>query len=200
MAENDLSQNASSVIDQNHPIGPIFIDDDRCRCALQTRLSTEAWRCLDDWSSNLYSGDTGKWFFAVNPTDVASLRDPLNSDRDPPNLTESYRIDHHGQNAHFVSMNTSDEDVGGMDKYCTGKNDTQLSSLYYGVVVRSQVISLSPCWQPGMIALTLQNASGWNATGCNLGFLCKRAGPFTQKTHERYASNSHCGRSEQHSR
>ena len=83
---------------------PTLIDDGGCRCALQEELDTEAWRCIANMTDNIYSGQMGKWFFAVNKTDRNSLKDSPNSDRNPPNLTLPYIIKGNGQDAEFAYL------------------------------------------------------------------------------------------------
>lgn len=182
MADEDVSKIISS---QDNPsgeteaqlTGPTLIDDGGCTCALQEQLSTEAWRCLANTTTNIYSGQTGKWFFAINQTNPASLRDSPNSDSNPPNVTTSYAIQGYGKKAEFVAITSSNEPADLGDVTCSGKNDTKASSAFYRFATTSRVESLSPCWQPGIVPLTIQNASEWNATGCNLGFFCKCGSP-----------------------
>ena len=170
-----LWQNISSNATVPQPTGPTLIDNGGCRCALQEELNTEAWRCIANPTTDIYSGQTGKWFFAANQSDSASLHDSPNSDSNPPNVTTSYDIEGVGQNAEFVVTPSFNETMDLGDVICTGKNDTNASAAFYKLVAISVTESLSPCWQPGIIALAIQNASDWNATGCNLGFLCKCA-------------------------
>ena len=181
MAEDGLFQNTSSSLLELLPKGPTLIDDDGCRCALQEELHTEAWRCIADLTDNIYSGQTGKWFFAVNKTNRNSLKDSPNSDKNPPNLTRPYIIKGNGQDAKFAVIAPSDEAADLEDASCSGRNDTQWSSTFYRLIAISLVESSSPCWQPGIIPLTIQNASEWNTTGCNRGFLCKYPGPIAQR-------------------
>lgn len=68
------------------PTGPYFIDTGGCRCALQTEVNKEAWRCISNTTQDIYQGDSGKWFFAVNQSDSASLTAPANSSTNPPDL------------------------------------------------------------------------------------------------------------------
>ena len=178
MAEDGLSQNTSSNMMEIQPKGPTLIDDGGCRCALQEELDTEAWRCIANTTDNIYSGHTGKWFFAVNKANRNSLKDSPNSDINPPNLTRSYIIKGNGQDTEFAVNTPSDEATDIQDATCSGRNDTKASSAFYRYIATSLVESSSPCWQPGVIPLTIQNASEWNATGCNLGFLCKYASPI----------------------
>lgn len=170
-----VSQNVSESVTQSPPTGPTLIDDAGCRCALQEELSTEAWRCVANITNNIYLGQTGKWFFAVNQINSASLHDPINSDSNPPNLSTSYFIEKNGQSVRFVKTASSDETTNLGDAICSGRNDTNASSAFYRYVATSVTMSSSICWQPGIIPLVLQNASEWNVTGCSLGFLCECA-------------------------
>lgn len=185
MAAEVLPQNFSLDTITTQPVGPIFIDDEECTCALQEALGTEAWRCVTNSTSEVYSGQTGKWFFAINQTDIASLRDSPNSDSNPPNTSMSYVIEGEGRNAKFKEMNSSSittdssnitTDLGYVR--CSGNNNTEDSSDFYRVMAMPSVMAFSvPCWQPGVIPLVMQNQSAWNATGCNLGFFCNCANP-----------------------
>ena len=158
------------------PKGPIFIDDEGCRCALQEELGTAAWRCTDSPDDDdIYSGERGKWFFATNQTDPASLQALPNSERNPPVLHPSYVLSEEGQTTTFEVIDPSYE-FSSLDS-CTGRNDTDASANFYRLLVTSKMMSPSPCWQPGIIAVAVQNASAWNATGCNLGFYCKCSEP-----------------------
>ena len=193
MAEDGLSQNISSSTMEGQPKGPMLIDEGGCRCALQEELDTEAWRCIANTTDNIYSGQTGKWFFAVDKTNRHSLKDSPNSDTNPPNLTRSYMIKGDGQDREFAVITPSDEAADLEDATCSGRNDTKASSAFYRYMAASLVHSSSPCWQPGIIPLTIQNASEWNATGCNLGFLCKYASPIAWSYLEADAYESaHC--------
>lgn len=174
----------SSSIVEAQPKGPTFIDDGGCRCALQEELNTEAWRCTANPTDNIYSGHAGKWFFAVSQTNHNSLKDSPNSDTNPPNLTRSYIIKGNGQHAKFAVMTPSDEATEIGDATCSGKNDTKASSAFYRYIATPLVESSSPCWQPGIIPLAIQNASEWNATGCNRGFLCKYTTPIAKSSFE----------------
>ena len=160
--------------------GPVFIDDEECKCALQEKLDANAWRCVADLTRNIYSGQKGKWFFAVNQTSHGSLKDSPNSDNNPPNLTRSYIIKGNQQDMEFAVITPSDEAAHLEDGNCTATNDTQASSVLYQYIgIATSLMNMSSaCWQPGNTPLTIQNASEWNATGCNLGFLCKYASSF----------------------
>ena len=184
MAEDGLSQDPFPRLMELQPKGPTFIDDEECRCALQEKLDTEAWRCIDDWSHNIYVGQTGKWFIALNKTNRDSLKDSPSSNINPPNLTRSYIIKGNGQDAEFEATTPSDEAADLDDAICSGKNDTEASSALYRVAEILLVESSSPCWQPGVISLNIQNASEWNATGCNRGFLCKYTIPIAKSSFE----------------
>ena len=178
MAEDGLSQNISSNLMDIQPKGPTLIDDEECKCALQEELDTEAWRCIANVNDNIYSGQTGKWFFAVNKTNRNSLKDSPNSDINPPDLTRPYIIKGNGQDAEFAVITPSDEAADLEDATCSGRNNTALSSTFYRIIAISLLESSSPCWQPDIKPVTIQNASEWNATGCNRGFLCKYASPI----------------------
>ena len=175
MEPESSSHNLSSNLTDNQPRGPVFIDDELCECALQEELGKQAWKCFENGTTEFYVGQTGKWFFAVNQINAALLRDPINSDSNPPDLDIPYIIDGQGPSAKFVRMTSNNDTKNPDDAYCTGKNDTEVSSTFYTFLAASAITSRSPCWQPGTVARLLQNASAWNATGCSLGFLCKCA-------------------------
>ena len=113
----------SSNLTESQTTGPIFIDDAECKCALREELGKEAWRCTNV-TSNIYLGQSGKWFFAVNQTDALSLKESSNSDSNPPNLHASYAIQSEGQNAKYVEVTLRDMD-------CSGVNDTEASTDFY---------------------------------------------------------------------
>ena len=167
----------SSDITETQPTGPLFADDGQCRCALQEALNTEAWRCIANATSNIYTGQTGKWFLAANQTNPKSLQEPANSGNNPPDIGTSYIIEGEGQDAKFVVVTPQNQGMDLGDITCSGKNDTRASSALYRFLAAATIDSLSPCWQPGITPLLLQNASDWNATGCNLGFLCECISP-----------------------
>lgn len=169
------SNDFTSGVTENQPTGPLFADDKGCRCALQEELGKESWRCIANATSNIYLGQSGKWLFAVNQSDTASLHEPINSNSNPPDLDILYVIDDTGQNANFVLSTPQNANSDLSDLICSGRNDTDASSSLYKLLAVSMTESPSPCWQPGIIPLILQNASQWNATGCNLGFLCEFA-------------------------
>ena len=176
MEPGNSSQYLPANLTDNQPRGPVFIDDESCECALQEMLGKQAWKCFTNQTADeIYLGQTGKWFFAVNQTDAALLSDPINSDSNPPDLNVSYIIEGQGSSAEFVKMTSENDTKNPFDAYCTGKNNTEASSGLYTFLAASAITSLSPCWQPGTVARLLQSESAWNATGCSLGFLCKCA-------------------------
>ncbi len=182
----NLSSNDTDTPDENNFLddtetpGPVFIDKAECRCTLQETLGTVAWRCIHIQEiSDLFveptgTDQSGKWFFATNQSDPASLQDLPNSNRNPPNITTSYAIEgDKEEDWRFVEF-TSPSDLTDLDgAICSGKNDTESSSAYYRYLATVKVSSESECWQPGTVALLIQNTTQWNATGCSLGFLCK---------------------------
>ena len=177
MEPENSPQSLSSNLTSDQPRGPVFFDDELCECALQEELGKQAWKCFTNGTADqIYVGQAGKWFFAVNQTNATLLRDPINSDSNPPDLSVPYIIEGQGPSATFVKMtsknDTKDPDD---DASCTGKNDTEVSSTFYTLLAAYAITSPSPCWQPGTVARLLQSASAWNATGCSLGFLCKCA-------------------------
>lgn len=172
MAAEGLDDSIFNVTEaRSQSFGPLFADDEECMCALQFELGKEAWRCLANFTSNIYSGQTGKWFFAVNQANPASLQKPINSDSNPPDVGTAYVIQGDGHNGEFVDITHEKPSIALGDMTCSGNNDTEVSSALYKHLPAARY--LSACWQPGTTPLIIQNASEWNATGCNLGFLCK---------------------------
>ena len=178
MAAEAGSNHFSSNLTQLAPQGPLFIDDEKCTCALQEEIGKEAWRCIANSTANIYSGQTGKWFFALNQSNPESLRALPNSASNPPDVATSYIIQSEGQNEKFEEITRENQPPDPDDQDCSGKNDTEASANLYRFLVVSATDSASPCWQPGTIALSIQNASEWNATGCNLGFLCELSSQY----------------------
>jgi hypothetical protein len=162
------SQLFSSNLAASEPNGPFFLDTGRCRCALQGKLSADAWRCIGNATENLYVGDSGKWFYASNKNNSSSLKDPLNSDSNPPDTSHQYMI----LDNQFEPI-AKNKTFAAQDLSCTGKNDTVLSSQLYQTIAAVNSGNV-PCWQPGTIPLVIQTPIDWAAHGCNLGFLCKR--------------------------
>ena len=161
----------TNALDQNKPRGPFFIDSAGCECALQEKLSIPAWRCITNVPENLYDGDDGKWFYAVDDSNNDSVTEPENSDSNPPNLSKAYEIK---SNEFWTFPTDGDDGVTGnvQDVVCTGQNQTQASAAFYNQ--SSAILSGQddPCWQPGTIPLPLQTAEDWNTTGCKHGFFC----------------------------
>ncbi|KAL9066079.1 MAG: hypothetical protein Q9161_007804 [Pseudevernia consocians] len=193
------SDEFASGITETQPTGPLFVDNGGCRCALQETLGKESWRCIANTTSNIYSGQTGRWFFAADQDDPASLQELPNSDSNPPNLGTSYVIEGEGQNAEFVLITSKNETTDLGDITCSAKNDSDASSYLYQFMAVSATDSLSPCWQPGTIPLIIQNARQWNAKGCNLGFLCECANSNAPRSLQKSADGSFYHRPEQHS-
>ncbi len=182
MATESVSQNFSSndidSLDDPGSLGPTFIDETECRCHLQEALGKEAWRCSHIDETDPFS--VGIWFFAINQSDPVSLQDLPNSNRNPPNMSTSFIIDDKEGDLKFMKL-TSLSDPPLDNSTCTGKNDTKSSSDYYRMLAPALVSSGSECWQPGTVALVIQNVTQWNATGCSLGFLCKFVNPNAKR-------------------
>ena len=180
---NSSSNDTDTLVDPGS-LGPTFMDQTGCRCTLQETLGKEAWGChyLFDFS-DLFSVPTEAtqtgmvvWFFATNQSDPVSLQDLPNSNRNPPDITTSYII----QGGEFVKSPSLDGPFLD-DLTCSGKNDTKSSADYYRILATASVSSASECWQPGTVALKIQNVTQWNATGCSLGFLCKSVNPNAKR-------------------
>ena len=182
----------AEALQVSEPNGPFFIDTGACRCALQEELSGEAWRCIGNATGDLYTGEAGKWFWALE-NNTSSLKDPVYSDSNPPNTTIAY-IDLNGQFVPLIANTTSNEEpaIGfnnpsvddisvasntttfAQDQQCTGKNDTQASMQFYQELRAIESGKYLPCWMPGTVPVVIQNYTSWKSSGCNLGFLCER--------------------------
>jgi len=160
----------SSTLIANQPKGPFFIDTGGCGCALQEQLDKAAWRCLANATESMYQGQDGKWFYAANQENAASLKQPENSDSNPPDTGTAYEI----QNNQWSSFPHDGGPVHAQDVSCTGHNATQASETFYKDMATLVSGQDDPCWQPGTLPLVIQNATEWNATGCNLGFFCEQ--------------------------
>ena len=170
------------------PTGPIFVDTASCQCALQLKQDTEpseqsrnqAWRCIGNATENIYLGHTGKWFFPVNEGSKADLNQTYNWANNPPDTTQPYLLEDSQDKteAHYIPFNATDSSqLSLFDQACTGQNDTEFSGPFYQVLADTEAGRIPTaarlCVAPSAIPITLQNASSWNNTGCNLGFFCK---------------------------
>lgn len=167
------SQLFAEALNASEPTGPFFVDTGACRCALQEELSGEAWRCIGNATEDLYAGEAGKWFWALE-NNTSSLRDPVYSDSNPPNTTTTY-INLNGQFVPLIANDTSNEDTTTLaqDQRCTGKNDTQASMQFYQELSAVDSGKYLPCWMPGTVPVVIQNSTSWKSSGCNLGFWCE---------------------------
>lgn len=164
----------SSILLANQPKGPFFIDTGACQCALQEILDQEAWRCISvNATENIYQGNDGKWYFAVDQNNSASITDSKDSDSNPPDTGTEYEIQD-DQFQPFSDSNVTATAVGVQNLACTGQNDTTASGQYYERMDALVSGQMNPCWQPGTVPLVIQTQSSWNKNGCNLGFLCKQ--------------------------
>lgn len=157
----------SSGLMANRPEGPFFIDTGSCGCALREELDKAAWRCLVSATDGMYEGQDGKWFYAVSQNNKASLKDPINSDSNPPDPSTEYEI--RDDRWSRIPDDGTPEDDG-----CTGQNATEASSTFYAKLSGLKSGKDNPCWQPGTLPLVIQDATQWNATGCKLGFFCEQ--------------------------
>jgi len=110
-------------------------------------------------------------------SDSGSFNQPANSNINPPDLDNPYMV-LNGQFETFpdTPTNSTKRDSEVQHVNCLGTNDTEaLSKVYQKLagVVSGQDL---PCCQPGAVPLVLQDASEWNATGCQLGFFYKCIG------------------------
>lgn len=185
------SQLFAETLQASEPTGPFFIDTGACRCALQEELSGEAWRCIGNATGDLYAGEAGLWFWALE-NNTSSLSEPLYSDSNPPNTTTAY-FDLNDQFVPLIANTTSNEDsstasdiipvdnrsaasniaTSAQDQQCTGINDTQASTQFYQRLRAVNSGDYLPCWMPGTIPVVIQNSTSWKSSGCNLGFLCE---------------------------
>ena len=167
------SSEFSSSLKANKPKGPVFVDDGGCLCALQNQLHTDAWRCLANTPENLYDGQDGKWFYAVDQSNPDSVTEPENSDSNPPDLSSAYEIKN-GQWYMFPDDGDDGVPDNVQDITCSGNNQTQASAKFYNQTNALLSGQDYPCFQPGTAPLVIQTASEWNKTGCKLGFYCEQ--------------------------
>ena len=174
------SNEFTGALKDAQPQGPFFIDTGGCGCALQEKLSRDAWRCIANLTENAYDGDSGKWYYAANQANPASIQAPENSDSNPPDTGTAYEIKDNNfwssSEANSTDPTSDTQDI--QDVYCTGDNSTQASAQFYQTL--ADVISGKdlPCWQPGTLPLQIQSAESWNQTGCNAGFFCEYNNPI----------------------
>lgn len=167
------------------PLGPDFIDQEGCRCALQTSIrydpssqkdGTEAWRCLGNINEDIYTGNSGKWFLPSSTSSSADLSEPETWAGNPPDLSQTYVVMDSTPTAYDYYNSSDPSQLSSIDLDCTGQNNTSRSQQYYAAVKNtfsSASNSSTPvCLQPQGQPIPFQNATSWNQIGCSLGFFC----------------------------
>ncbi|KAI1482254.1 hypothetical protein F4774DRAFT_335343 [Daldinia eschscholtzii] len=155
--------------------GPLFLDTQACLCALQrTTTSSEsniAWQCIGNQTQGVYNVTTGKWFNSVGPSKIPEellISDATNH----PDTSKSFMLD----NSTHALIDLDPSKLSVWDQACTGENHTSFSTSYYRAAAEidrdETPVDAAPCWRPGALPITIQNASSWETQGCNEGFLC----------------------------
>ena len=170
--------------------GPFYIDTESCRCALQlfnqtavhldAQESEEAWRCIGDSNEDIYSGENGRWFLPQHTAkfadgDINDISQPSNWAGNPPDIQTTYIVDNTTHELQPLD-DTDQAQLSVFDTLCSGKNSSDQSTRYYNSVKQIEAgqppTDASTCLA-GTSPIELQNASTWQAHGCNLGFFCK---------------------------
>ena len=162
------------------PTGPFFIDTESCQCALrpanqtavEPRRSPQGWRCIGDPNSDVYIGESGKWFL---PFDHNGDTSNDISAGPQPDLQTTYIINNATQELEPLSEDPEDQ-LSILDQVCSGQKDDEQSTIFYDQV--TQIEAGTPPVPPpiclaGTTPVQLQNASAFAEKGCNLGFFCK---------------------------
>ncbi len=120
---------------------PSYIDTASCLCGILKSASSlpdngeqiELWRCIGNASDNISSGGHGKWYNTSLPSqELSGINKPQNWGENPPDLSQVYVLeDQNGKAVYQKWSSGSSPDLIGADVGCTGKNDTELSTMYY---------------------------------------------------------------------
>ena len=162
------------------PSGPFFIDTESCQCALQPANQTavesgsalQGWRCIGDPNSDVYTGESGKWFLPIDQNDDYS--NDINGGP-PPNLQTTYIINNATHELEPLKEDLEDQ-LSILDQVCSGQRDTEQTSIFYDQLQQVEdgnVPVPPPICLAGTQPVQLQNASTFAEKGCNLGFFCK---------------------------
>ena len=157
---------------QVEPQGPTFLDTEACLCALretpETKKNDGIWHCIGNQTENVYGAISGKWFRTSRGG--SKIDGPMNNAYNTPNGPDL---------AWDANSKSFSDDIGKLsirDRYCTGSNQTIMSTAFYravGELQRNETpIDAFPCWRPGALPVQIQNQSQWLADGCHPGFLC----------------------------
>ncbi|KAL6719027.1 hypothetical protein ACLMJK_003262 [Lecanora helva] len=158
------------------PEGPVFLDSQACVCALRSPSDSDdvAWRCLGNSTSDIYTGDSGKWFAATNKRSTASNL-PIDDTSNPPD-TNNALITTPNSSSLVPLGSVNPNPLSVFDGACTGINRTRFSTSYYRAVQEIKAnqtpVDAAPCWRKGAVPVQIQNVSSWQATGCFSGFFC----------------------------
>lgn len=160
--------------------GPTFLDDNACLCALRSTpdsLDSYAWRCIGNHSTDIYVGNSGKWFGAANaqPGGQNVTQLPMYDDSDKPNVdqvlvAQQGHVD--GDNATvpdpapLVPSNAPNANsLNVYDSACSGRNSSDYSTAYYKTsdeLNASQVpVDGAPCYRLGALPVQIVNVTEW---------------------------------------
>ena len=162
------------------PTGPFFIDTESCQCALRpanqtavgSRRSQQVWRCVGDPNTDVYTGESGKWFLPIDQDGDPS--DDIDAGP-PPNLQTTYIINNATQELEPLNEDLEDQ-LSILDQVCSGQRDTEQSSIFYDQLQQIEAGNVPvppPICLAGTEPVQLQNASTFAKKGCNLGFFCE---------------------------
>ena len=155
--------------------GPVFLDNQACVCALRSAPgSSVAWRCLGNATSDIYVGESGKWYAPTNKGGDHSNA-PIDDASNPPKTDEALLSDPKSDAlVPLASVNPNPLTV--YDNACTGINETLFSTAYYRaskeVAANQPPVDAAPCWRKGAFPVQIQNVTSWQKTGCYSGFFC----------------------------
>ena len=120
---------------------PEFIDTKACLCGLLESASelpdnggnTELWRCIGNASADVTHGDNGKWYNTTLPSEeLSGINESQNWGENPPDTSQAFvLVTVNGQAAYQVLGSGGSPELIGADTDCNGKNDTNLSGMYY---------------------------------------------------------------------
>ncbi|KAI1387271.1 uncharacterized protein F4822DRAFT_430023 [Hypoxylon trugodes] len=175
LTQAGMSLPQDPFLPQSNSLGPAFLDEQGCLCALRGTKSINSqdasWECIGNQTQGVYAVTTGKWF---NNQGTTSLQDnlPIWDASSKPDLSKALMYSN-DTNA-LVDLDAKKLSV--WDQACTGRNRTGFSTSYYRASAQLQAnntpVDAAPCWRPGAISIEIQNVTNWNINGCNPGFLC----------------------------
>ena len=155
---------------------PQFVDTAACLCGLLPSGETprnggmeQDWRCIGDGSGNLRDGGTGKWYNTSLPSaELSGINRPQNWGQNPPNTTQAYVLeDINGRPVYQELGSDGSVQLIGDDSKCTGRNDTELSAIYYsrGEESSNTTSSMMPSSTSSMASMTSMASSSSTTSG-----------------------------------